>query len=172
VSTEAKDPRWRGRQTRLFMRSFDPQSDLLRSETLPNDVGAIARLVVGEQRPSSIGGSATSQREPGTIRIVGKIQLMQAWTSVVADRLFTNQTFEIRPELKFARLGIDGCLMVTSRPKNITWYGGAPADFEGIVHIKLSSYGIVIIDEPLCIEYHPPVGVPGGVNFDIMPRSD
>jgi len=150
------------------MKSLDLQSEALLSESPPNDPGAITRpAAVGEQRRSSIGVSTTSEREPGTIRVVGSIRLMQAWTSVVADKLFSNQIFEIRQELKSARLGIDGCLSVTCRPTNITWYGGTPADFEGIVHIRLLSHRIMIIDEALYTEHHPPLGVPGGVTFDV-----
>jgi hypothetical protein len=164
--SQCEDPNCRPSQNALSMESLDLQSKALLSEA--NDPGTITRPPAGgEQRRPSIGVSTTLEREPEIIRVVGSIRLMPAWTSIAADKIFTNQTFDIRQELKIARIGIDGRLSVTCWPTNITWYGGTCADFGGIVHVRLLSCGILIIDDTLCTEHFPPQRVPGGVNFEV-----
>jgi hypothetical protein len=127
---------------------------------------------VGQKRRSSIGISTTQARAPSTARIVGNIRLMEAWTSNNPDVTFTNQTFEIREQTKAARLGIDGRLSITNRPKHVTWYGGNATDFEHIVHIKIVSRGVVLVDEALSTQYGQPKEVPGGVSFDVTSVVD
>ena len=97
-------------------------------------------------------------------RAVGDITLMEGWTSINPDRCFARQLFEIRAEIKTARLERDGRLSVTSRPMNITWYGHRACDLHGIVQIKIVSDGHVLVNGPL---QKRPVEVAGGVCFDV-----
>jgi hypothetical protein len=107
-------------------------------------------------------------RGTGTVRIVGNIRLMEGWTSHNPDVIFKNQTFEIRQESRAARIGIDGRLSVICSPKNITWYGGNAADLEHIVHVKIVSGSVIVVDDPLCTQNGRSRELPGAVNFDVM----
>jgi hypothetical protein len=123
---------------------------------------------VEQQRRISIRVSATQDRATETVRIVGNIRLMEGWTSNNPDVTFKNQTFEIRQETRAARIGIDGRLSVTCSPKNITWYGGNPADLERVVHVKIVSRGAILVDDAICTQNGQPKEVPGGVSFEVM----
>lgn len=123
---------------------------------------------VEQRRRTSIPVSATQDRATGTVRIVGNIRLMEGWTSNNPDVTFKNQTFEICQETRAARIGIDGRLSVTCSPKNIMWYGGDAADLEHVVHVKIVSHGVIMIDDALCTQNGEPKQVPGGVSFEVM----
>ena len=101
-------------------------------------------------------------------RAVGDITLMESWTSLNPDRYFARQLFEIRAEIKTARLERDGRLSVTSRPMNITWYGHCAQDLHGIVQIKIVSGGHVLVNGALSLQQKQPVEVAGGVCFDMV----
>jgi len=107
-------------------------------------------------------------RAIGTERVVGNIRLMENWISANPDATFKNQTFEIREEIKTARIGIDGRLSVTSSPKNVTWYGGSAADLRNVVHVKIVSHGVILVDDALSTQNGRPREVPGGVSFDVV----
>jgi hypothetical protein len=93
---------------------------------------------------------------------------MEGWTSNNPDVTFKNQTFEIRQESKAARIGIDGRLSVTCSPKNIMWFGGNAADLENVVHVKIVSHNVILVDDALCSQNGRPKEVPGGVSFEVM----
>ncbi len=132
-------------------------------------IAAPVRLqAVEQQRRTSIRVSATQDRASGTVRIVGNIRLMEGWTSNNPDVTFKNQTFEIRQESKAARIGIDGRLSVTCSPKNIMWFGGNAADLENVVHVKIVSHNVILVDDALCSQNGRPKEVPGGVSFEVM----
>jgi len=132
-------------------------------------IAAPSRLeVVEQQRRESIRVSATQDRASGTVRVVGNIRLMEEWTSNNPDVIFKNQTFEIREKSRAARLGVDGRLCVTCSPRNITWYGGNAALLEHVVHVKIVSHGVILIDDALCTQNAQPKEVPGGVRFEVM----
>jgi hypothetical protein len=123
---------------------------------------------VEQQRRESIQVSATQERATGTVKVAGNIRLMEAWTSNNPDVIFKNQTFEIREESRAARIGVDGRLCVTCSPKTITWYGGNAALLEQVVHVKIVSRGVILVDDALCTQNGPPKEVPGGVSFEVM----
>jgi hypothetical protein len=100
-------------------------------------------------------------------RAVGDITLMAGWTSLNPDRYFARQLFEIRAEIKTARLERDGRLSVTSRPMSITWYGHRACDLHGIMQIKIVSSGHVLVNGALSLQQKQPVEVAGGVRFDM-----
>jgi hypothetical protein len=149
------------------MQSQSPIAEAPSRPVMPARPAALER-----QRRSSIGVSARRGRAPGTVRTVGNIRLMEGWTSNNPDATFTNQTFEIRQETKTAHLGIDGRLLITCCPTNVTWYGGKAADFEHIVHVKIVSRGVVLIDDAVCTRRGLPREVPGGVSFDVAEITD
>ena len=135
----------------------------------PANAAEPVRPAVGEQqRQTSIRISVTPGRASGTVRIVGSIRLMESWTSNNPDVVIKNQTFEIRQETRAARIGIDGRLSVTCSPKNIKWYGGNAADLEHVVHVKIVSHGVIMIDDALCTQNGVPKEMPGGVSFEVM----
>ena len=111
---------------------------------------------------------ATPECADDTQRIVGNIRLMEDWTSNNPDVTFKHQTLEIRRAIKAARIGIDGRLSVTCSPKRIIWYGGKIADLEKIVHVKIVSHGVILIDDAICTLNGRPKDVPGGVSFDVV----
>jgi hypothetical protein len=123
---------------------------------------------VEQRRRTSIPVSANQDRATGTVRIVGNIRLMEGWTSNNPDVTFKNQTFEIRQESRAAQIGIDGRLSVMCSPKSITWHGGNAADLEHVVHVKIVSRGVILVDDALCTQNGPPKEVPGGVSFEVM----
>jgi hypothetical protein len=112
--------------------------------------------------------SATQGRATGAGKIIGNIRLMEGWTSNNPDVIFKNQTFVIRQESRTARIGIDGRLSVTCSPKTIMWYGGNAADLEHVVHVKIVSRGVILVDDALCTHSGPPKEVPGCVSFEVM----
>jgi hypothetical protein len=118
-------------------------------------------------RSSSVGELPAQDRSPGIIRIVGDITLMEGWTSDNPDRTFTNQTFEIREETKFSRLGRDGHLIVTCCPMNVTWYGGKTEYLQDIKHVRIITRGYVLIDESVVTQHGRSKLVPGGTSFDV-----
>ena len=110
---------------------------------------------------SEVMASVRSNRSPRTVRIVGDITLMEAWTSNNPDRTFTNQTFEIREETKSSRLGRDGRLIVTCRPMNVTWYGGKAEYLQDVARVRIVACGYVLIDEPLDTQQGRSMAAPG-----------
>lgn len=92
---------------------------------------------------------------------------MEAWTSNNPDKTYKKQTFEIRPERRAARIGTDGRLSVTSIPKNVTWYGGSATDLEHVVHVKIVSHAVILVDDALYTQNGQPKEVPGGVSFEV-----
>jgi hypothetical protein len=119
------------------------------------------------QRQTSIRAFATQDSSTGTLRVVGNIRLMEGWTSNNPDITYRNQTFEIRQERRAARIGTDGRLSVTCSPKSVTWYGGSVAALENVVHVKIVSHGVILIDDALCTQNGQPKDVPGGVSFEV-----
>jgi len=84
------------------------------------------------------------------------------------DVIFKNQTFEIRREVKAARIGIDGRLSITRSPKKVTWYGGTAAGLKDVVHVKIVSHGVILVDDALCTQNGLPKEVRGGVSFEVI----
>ena len=84
------------------------------------------------------------------------------------DVTLKNQTFEIHREIKAAWIGIDGRLAVTCSPKRVKWYGGKAADLENIVHVKIVSQGVILVDDAICTQNGRPKDEPGGVGFDVI----
>jgi hypothetical protein len=121
-----------------------------------------------QQRRPSIAAVELHARAFEAVRVVGHIRLMEAWTSDNPDVAFKNQTFEIRQGFSVARIGRDGRLCVTRSPRTITWFGGNPAQLERVVHVKIVSRGVILIDDALCIQGAQPKEVPGGVSFEVM----
>jgi hypothetical protein len=101
------------------------------------------------------------------MRVVGNIRLMEGWTSNNPDITYKSQTLEIRQERRAARIGTDGRLSVTCSPKTITWYGGSVTDLEHVVHVKIVSHGVILVDDALYTQNGPPKVVPGGVSFEV-----
>jgi hypothetical protein len=130
--------------------------------------GTAARATPALPADDSPPAPETQARVIGTERVLGNIRLMENWISANPDVTFKNQTFEIRQEIKTARIGIDGCLFVTSSPKNVTWYGGSTADLENVVHVKIVSHGVILVDDALSSQNGRPKDVPGGVSFDVV----
>jgi hypothetical protein len=127
------------------------------------------RLVTAEQQGRTSDSVSEAQgRADETVRIVGNIRLMEGWTSDNPDVIFKNQSFEIRQGRRAARIGIDGRLRVSCSPTIVTWYGGTPADLERIVHIKIVSQGVILIDDALCTQNGRHKEVPGGVGFEVL----
>jgi hypothetical protein len=127
------------------------------------------RLETAEQQGRTSDSVSEAQgRADETVRIVGNIRLMEGWTSDNPDVIFKNQSFEIRQGSRAARIGIDGRLRVSCSPTIVTWYGGTPADLEHIVHIKIVSQGVILIDDALCTQNGRPKEVPGGVGFEVL----
>jgi hypothetical protein len=103
------------------------------------------------------------------MRIDGKITLFHE--SPDDDvKVFGNQTFEIRDELRTARLGRDGRLTVADHPKRVIWYGGNPEVLMNIAHIQIVSRGRVILDEDLSNDGQPKA-VAGGVSFEVSRKE-
>jgi len=128
-----------------------------------------ARLeAFNQHRSTSSPEGSTPGRAIEAVRVVGNIRLMEAWTSTNPDVTFKNQTFEIRQESRAARIGRDGRLSVTCSPKNIRWYGGSAAILEHIVHVKVVSRGVILVDDALCTQNGPPKDIPGGVSFEVV----
>jgi hypothetical protein len=92
---------------------------------------------------------------------------MEGWTSNNPDITYKRQTLEIRQERRVARIGTDGRLSVTCSPKTITWYGGNITALEHVVHVKIVSHGVILIDDALYTQNGPPKEVPGGVSFEV-----
>ena len=108
------------------------------------------------------------ERSPRSVRIVGAITLMEAWTSDNPDKIFTRQLFRIREESKNARLGRDGRLLVECRPMNILWYGGRSEDFMNVARVRIVTGGCVLVDQALDVQRGRPRSVRGGISFDVV----
>lgn len=111
---------------------------------------------------------ARRERSPRSVRIVGAITLMAAWTSENPDRIFTRQLFRIREESKHARLGRDGRLLVECQPMNVLWYGGRSEDFMNVARVRIATGGCVLVDEALDMQRGRPRSVRGGISFDVV----
>lgn len=149
------------------MKSLSFQLEPLQRESPLARAAEPETLKADEQQRRGIEASAGQDCDTEALRVVGNIRLMEGWTSANPDLIFKNQTFEIRLESKAARIDLDGRLSVTCSPKTITWYGGTPMDLERVVHIKIVSRGVILIDDALCTQNGLPQAVPGGVRFEV-----
>jgi hypothetical protein len=132
-------------------------------------MAAPIRAEAAEQERRTSSPVSQGQEHAGEkLRIVGNIRLMAGWTSDNQDVTFKNQTVEIRQGGSAARIGTDGRLWVSRGPKIVTWYGGTPADLEHVVHVKIVSHGVIVIDDALCTQNGQPKEVPGGVRFEVV----
>jgi hypothetical protein len=100
------------------------------------------------------------------MKMIGHITLSGGLDTGNPDRSFIHQTLEVAAETRTSRLGLDGKLHVARTPRNVTWYGGSPALFDGITRIKIVSDGQVLIDEAVDT-LQQPWSVPGGVSFSL-----
>jgi hypothetical protein len=106
--------------------------------------------------------------------IVGNITLIVREPYGESAVSFANQIVEIREEMRTARLGRDGKLVVTDHPKAIIWLGAnAQADhLKNVFRIQIESHGRIMVDEVFGKGVDLPQQVPGGIRFDVTSHSD